>query len=199
MKPTMIQVLTTLTKGMAVLSLMLMMTSIAYSEQTTNCTELNKCGWCSLDMSRKGQESVQLTLRYANQFSLRQSGYISKQDFPRWQAGPPGYNSTLPIFLRVEKISDSTVITDQKLDDVHVRYTGDGKFYTRTIESLTPNTSYTAFAYAKYEGGLTQGYTYEKPFVKICFKTQSVEGTCPQGSVYRWNVVTKSVFITCSS
>ncbi len=198
MQPTMIQILTTpLTKGMAVLSIMLMMTGIAHSEQTS-CTELNKCGWCSLDLSKKGQDSVQLTLRYANQFSLRQSGYISRQDFPRWQAGPKGYNSTLPIYLRVEKISDSTVITDQKLDDVHVRYTGDGKFYTRTIGSLTPNTSYTAFAYAKYEGGQTQGYTYEKPFVKICFKTQSDESSCLGGTVHRWNVVTKSVFVTCA-
>ncbi len=182
----------------AALSLALTMVGTAHSEQTS-CAQLNKCGWCMLNLIRKEQDSVQLSLWYANQFSLRESGYISKQDFPRWQAGPKGYNSSLPIYLRVEKTSDSTVITDQKIADVHVRYPNNTYKYDRTIGSLTPDTSYTAFAYAKYEGGLTQGYTYEKPFVKICFRTKSDESSCPKGSVHRYNPVTKSYFVTCAS
>ncbi len=182
----------------AALSLALMMVGTAHSEQLV-CNQLNKCGWCMLNLSRNEHDSVQLSLWHANQFSLRGSGYISRQDFPSWRAGPTGYNSTLPIYLRVEKIIDSTVITDQKLDDVHVRYPNDTYKYDRTIESLESDTLYTAFAYAKDEGGLTQGYTHEKPFVKICFRTKSDGSSCPKGSVHRRDPVTKSNFVTCAS
>ncbi len=195
----MISVLTPLTRGLTVVALALMMADGAHSEQTS-CTELYKCGWCKLDMSRKGHDSVQLSLLYANHWSLRESGYIAKQDFPRWYAGPDGHNSSLPIYLRVEEVNSSEVIQDEKLADVTAQSFGRPSSYTRTIESLKPGTRYTAFAYAKYEGGLTQGYTYEKPFVKICFTTHSDENGCPEGSVIqRYNGVTKSLFIACAA
>jgi len=127
---------------------------------------------------KRGANSVFLSLEYANQFSLRSSGYIDLTKFPTWKAGPPGYNSELPIYLRVEKTSDKTLApdstnSDKKLKNVHVKRWDEDRLLARTVTGLEPNTQYTAFAYAKYEGGLTQGHTDKKPFVQTCFTTKS--------------------------
>ena len=196
----MISILTPLTKVLTALSLALTTVGVAQAEQTT-CTELNKCGWCWLNMLSKGEDNVSLSLEYANQHSLKESGYIAKEDFPSWVAAPPGHplRSSLPLWLRVERVSDSTVIIDKRLGEGRANSSGGTPAFNQTVQSLDPGTRYTAFAYAKYEGGATQGYTYEKPFIKICFTTFSDENNCPEGTIRRWNVVTKSVFIACAA
>ncbi len=173
----------TLVRGMITVSLVAMV-SIAQANST--CTELNKCGWCELNVLIEGQDNVSLSLMFANPYSLKESGYLAKQDFPTWVGAAPGHplQSSLPLWLRVEKVSDSTVILDERLAEL-VSTFGPRTPFNRTVESLDPSTRYTAFAYAKYEGGATQGYTHKKPFVKICFTTYSDGNSCSEESVRR--------------
>jgi len=153
----------------APVALVLMSGNKTFAQGT--CTTVHKCGSCLLYVSKKGHDSVVLNLRYANQFNLRGSGYIDTAKFPSWKAGPPSYNSTLPIYLRVGKTSDSSMVYDAKLKDVHVRWPGEDSLFGRTITGFEADTNYTAFAYANFEGGLTQGVTDKAPFVRMCFKT----------------------------
>ncbi len=176
------------------------MVSIAHSEEAT-CTELNKCGWCMLNMLSKGQDKVSLSLMYANPSSLRESGYLARQDFPSWVAAPPEHplRSRLPVWLRVEKVADSSVVIDERLAEMVNTFGGIGPL-KRTVQSIDPGTQYTAFAYAKYEGGASQGYTHEKPFVKICFTTNSESNRCPEESTrHVKNTVTDSIAIVCDA
>jgi len=154
--------------------------------QANTCTPLNKCGWCTLRVSNKGANSVTLSLKHANQFSLRGEGgssYIDLNKFPSWTVGPrdwkgKNYHSFLPIWLRVEKASGSMMVpSDKKLKDVYTA--ADGRQISRTITGLEPDTLYKAFAYAEYEPNTTsQGRTGKIPFVQICFKTIPADGNC---------------------